>query len=429
MRKTAKHAAANLHAARHGKLRPSSSLRNSIKGLLTGILVLGLSLVSVAAYALLDISSKVTTIEPPKGTAKVEAPKTLEGELNVLLVGSDTRQGQEIDDGELGELNDVTMLLRISADHTRATVVSFPRDLMLSIPSCPGPNGEENFYAAMSEQQLNTTLQYGGLPCTVATIEELTGTTIPYAGLITFDGVTAMSNALGGVDVCLTQPIEDPNTELDLPAGEVTLIGKEALQFLRTRYGVGDGSDVSRISNQQVFMAAMMRQIRSSDTLGNPAKVYSLAKAAVENMTLYSNMASVEFMQAVAETIRKIDLENITFVQYPSYDHPYQQGRLAPNTVAGDELMARILSDQDFTIGGPGEGVDASATDPGTAADGSTGDTGGAATDPGADPNATGGAAGTASDGTGTAPVTDDVLADVTGQKASDTTCSGGRTR
>lgn len=92
------------------------------------------------------------------------------------------------------------------------------------------------------------------------TLENLTSMDIGYAGLITFDGVIAMSNAIGGVKVCLTEPIVDPKTDLDLPAGTNKLKGKEALQFLRTRAGVGDGSDVSRISNQQVFMSAMVRQ-------------------------------------------------------------------------------------------------------------------------------------------------------------------------
>ena len=88
--------------------------------------------------------------------------------------------------------------------------------------------------------------------------------------MITFDGVIEMSNALGGVDVCVTQRIRDTDTGLDLSAGTHSLQGKDALEFLRTRHGVGDGSDLARISSQQVFLSSMMRKIISGGTLGSP---------------------------------------------------------------------------------------------------------------------------------------------------------------
>lgn len=125
-------------------------------------------------------------------------------------------------------------------------------------------------------------------------------------------------------------------TGLNLPAGEVTVSGVDALNFVRTRYGVGDGSDVSRISNQQVFMSALMRQMRSADTLSNPMKVYSLAKAGFENLTMSSSMASIEFLQKLAGTAVDIDLSRVNFVQYPSGAHPYNPGRLSPDRYSGD---------------------------------------------------------------------------------------------
>ena len=179
-------------------------------------------------------------------------------ELTILLVGSDKRkEGSVMYDGEEGELNDVNLLLHIPADHKSATVISFPRDLMVPIPSCTDPETGD-VSSAMSEQQINTALSYGGLSCVAATITELTGMEIPYAAMVDFDGVIDITNAIGGVTVCIAQPIEDSETGLSLPAGEVTVSGVDALNFVRTRYGVGDGSDVSRISNQQVFMSACL---------------------------------------------------------------------------------------------------------------------------------------------------------------------------
>ncbi|WP_233615588.1 LCP family protein [Leucobacter chromiisoli] len=415
-------------SARHGRLRRSSGWLNAGRVLLTAVLVMALSGASVVAYAAWGLWSDVKTVDlnPDTPDAVGAGSEAVDGPLTILLVGSDSREGQSLDDGETGELNDVNLLLHVSADHQNATVISFPRDLMLPIPSCPGPNGEPDYFPAMSEQQLNSTLSEGGLPCVARTLQELTGLDIPYAGLITFDGVIAMSNAIGGVDVCLTQPIEDPMTGLSLPAGDNTLVGGDALQFLRTRYGVGNGGDTSRISNQQVFMSSMVRQLRSADTLGNPAKVYSLAKAGVENMTLSSNMADVSFMQRVASTVKDIDLERINFVQYPTQTHPYQAGRLTPDSEAGDLLMEIIASGQAFEVTATGEGVQAEGQDP--AAPPTEGET---PPTEGETPPTEGEAPPTEGETPPTEGASDGPVQlppGVTGQSAANQTCSAGRT-
>ena len=343
-------------AARHGRLRKSSGWSNLGRVVLTVFLVVGFSGVATAAYAIWGIVRNTHTVD--LGTTDPAAigagAQSVEGELTVLLAGSDTRKGQDYDDGEESELNDVTLLLHISADHQNATVISFPRDLMVPIPSCPSEDGKENFYPAMSEQQLNTALTYGGLPCVVRTIEELTGMAIPYAGLITFNGVVGVSNAVGGVEVCLTQPIYDEHTNLDLPAGLNTLVGWDALQFLRTRHGVGDGSDTSRINNQQIFMVSLMQKLKSANTLSDPLKVYALAKAGLENMTLSKSMASMKFMQAAAGTVKDIDLNRINFVQYPSVNHPYQEGRLRPDAFTAKQLIDAVKAGKAIEVTDPG---------------------------------------------------------------------------
>lgn len=414
-------------SVRHGVLRRSNSWANAAKVLLTAVIVVALSGVSVAAYAVWGLVQGVQTVDlvaPAEDPEAVGAGvQSLDGALTVLLVGSDSRAGQSLDDGEEGELNDVNLLLHVSADHQNATVVSFPRDLMVPIPSCPGPNGEPNYYSAMSEQQLNSALSYGGLPCVALTIEKLTGMPVPYAGLVTFDGVIAVSNAIGGVEVCLIEPISDDYTGLYLPAGDVTLQGYDALAYLRTRHGVGNGSDVSRISNQQIFMSSLVREMRSADTLTNPVKVYGLAKAGVENMTLSSNMATVQFMQALAGTVADIDLERINFVQYPSFSHPYQSGRLTPDYPSADTLIEILLAGQPFEVGSMGEGV--ATVDPVEAAPVDGTEAPGEVTDPAAPTD------GTTAPTDGTAVETGPVVLpqNITGQSAATQTCSQGRTQ
>ncbi len=393
--------------ARHGRLRRSVSWANAAKVLFTAALVVVLSGVSVTAYALWGAVQGAETVElPDAGPQAIGAgTQSLDGALTVLLVGSDKRkEGSVMYDGEEGELNDVNMLLHIPADHKSATVISIPRDLMVPIPSCTNPETGETT-SAMSEQQINTSLSYGGLACVAATVSELTGMEIPYAAMVDFDGVIDITNALGGVTVCLAEPIDDDMTGLHLPAGEVTVAGIEALNFVRTRYGVGDGSDVSRISNQQVFMSALLRQLRSADTLSNPGKVYALAKTGFDNLTLSSSMASVQFLQAFAGTVVDIDLNRINFVQYPSYSHPYDPGRLAPDRSAADELIRVVLSGEPFQVAGTGQAA-----------------VGGAPVAPPADGEAP-------ADGGEVAPPVTVLPQNVTGQSAASETCSAGRTQ
>ena len=431
---------------RHGQLRRSNAWTNGLKLLLTGVIAFGLSGVATVAYAVWGLTQDLNTVtlaqEPGVDTVDLNG-KALEGEFTVLLVGSDSRAGSVLDDGEEGELNDVNLLLHVSADHQNATVISFPRDLMVPIPSCPGPNGEPEYTPAMSEQQINSALSVGGLPCVAETISSLTGMDVPYAGLITFDGVIDMTSAIGGVGVCLAEPISDPYTGLDLPAGENWLQGLDALQFLRTRHGVGDGGDTSRISNQQVFMSAMVRQLKSADTLGDPLKVFGLAKAAVENMTLSDNMASVPFMQSAASTVKDIDLNRINFVQYPTFTHPYEEGRLTPDSASAAILMDAVKAGQAIQVTAVGEGVtDAGAEGTAPAIDPATGYPIDPVTGWPVDP-ATGWpidpATGVPTDpATIAPPATDTPSADpnapvqlpstITGQPAAEETCTSGRT-
>lgn len=340
---------------RHGALRRSSGWMNALRILGTAAIVVVLSGIATVAYAVWGLA-QVDTVEMPQTGPGIEAGATeIDGAFSILIVGSDTREGQKYNDLVEGELNDVTMLMHVSADHKNATVMSFPRDLMIPVPSCESPDGGETY--PMAEAQLNSTLSVGGLPCVAATISELTGMDVPYAGLVTFDGVIAVTNALGGVEVCLAEPIVDPNTELDLPAGNVSLKGMEALQFLRTRYGVGDGGDQSRISSQQMYMSSLARKLQDENTLSDPLKVYTLAKAGLENMTLSSNMASVQFMQAVAGTVRNIDLENINFVQYPVTQHAVDPNRVSPDYENAALLIDLIQEGKPFVVTETGTGV------------------------------------------------------------------------
>jgi len=351
-----------------------------------------ISAVSLGAYATFDLVSgshkSVHLIgEPDQPIPDIGA---LKGGVNILILASDTRSGEgdgwgsTDDSAGLGN-NDVTMLLHLSQDHTNATVVSFPRDLMIPIPSCPTEGGGSSYEQAKG--QLNSTLSTGGMPCTVLTIEQLTGIkSIPFAGVIKFNGVVAMSNAIGGVPVCIGgEGIDDPDTSLTLSPGMHSLQGRQATEFLRTRHGVADGSDLGRISNQMVFLSSLVRQIKSAGTLTNPAKVWGLAKAVTANMKLSDQLYNVTTLYQIAMALKDLDLNNVSFVQYPVYTDPDDVNRVIPNEEAASVLFDAIAKDQPITItGGTGSGDQGSIvknptpapTDSSTPSSGSSGSAG-----------------------------------------------------
>jgi LCP family protein required for cell wall assembly len=312
-------------APRHGRMSRYGAGRSYLKLAASVIAVLAVSAAGVAAYAAIDL---VTSLKPPleveseailEGVPDIGA---MEGGLNFLVVGSDKRpvSGAFGDpEEESGERNDVTMLLHISQDHSHVEVVSFPRDMLVQVPECADPeNPEGERLSAMSEVKINTVLQHGGFSCVALTVEQLTGVTIPAGGIVEFDGVAALATAVGGVEVCLAERIDDDEAGLHLDAGRHSISGYDALAFLRSRHGVGDGSDLGRISNQQTFLASLMRTLQSSGTLGDPVKLYSIAKAVLSNMTLSTKLQDPAQLMSIARTLQDVDLSKIAFLQYPT---------------------------------------------------------------------------------------------------------------
>jgi LCP family protein required for cell wall assembly len=399
--------------ARHGRLKRSNPFVTVTKFLAASLAVVLVSGASIAAIATFDVAASVQPSVKLANETKGPAPQigAIPGGVNLLVVGSDSRKGQDPAFGgedSTGDLNDVTMLLHISEDHSNASVISFPRDMYVPIPECPDPKG--GTFDSMSRQKLNTTLTYGGLACTVATVEKLTGLVIPYAAEVQFSGVMAMSTAVGGVPVCVAEPIEDEYTGTFLSAGMHTLEGVDALQFLRTRHGVGDGSDLTRISNQQVFLSSLVRTVKSASTLSDPVKVYSLAKAVTANMTLSTNLNNVSTLASIAVALKDIDLKKVVFIQVPTGG---TDGGVLPLQPDFNDLFTAVAADEPVRLSGTtggGATLDPNApvtADPAPAA----------TTDPSAVPDPA------ATDGSGT------VLSDsVTGQTAGDYTCSAGRT-
>ncbi|MEY4417827.1 MAG: hypothetical protein RIQ88_265 [Actinomycetota bacterium] len=329
--------------ARHGNVHAAGRVR-TILGILgkalVVVLVSSLTVMGISAYQLTQELSRhkinLTTIDGKK----VEIPP-LDGPLNLLLVGSDTREGTDGTFGsETSNLADVIILIHIAADRKSAVGLSFPRDLMVPWPACPSTSGGPGYYA-QELGQINATIANGGPGCTLLTVEQITGLNIPFLAMVDFNGVIELSNAVGGVEVCVAEDINDPYTNTYLKAGMHTLQGLQALQFLRTRHAVGDGSDLSRISNQQVYLTSLVRKLKGKDILNNPVALYSLAQAAARNMKLSDTLSDPSVMVGVANALKNIPMKNITFLQLPSIA---MTGKYL-NRVQPDYEKAQVLFD------------------------------------------------------------------------------------
>ncbi|MFT4051882.1 MAG: LCP family protein [Microbacterium sp.] len=317
--------------ARHGILHSPNPFLQALTVLCAIVAVAVVSVSAVGTFYVWNAARAVDDTSVSIGDDEEQLAPTIgeiEGGVNLLLVGTDSCEGDNaslstacLSGDTEGERNDVTLLLHISDDPRRVTVISFPRDMIVPIPSCTGEDG--TVYSAMSAQMINVSYMYGGLSCSVATVESLTGIDIQFAAAIRWTGVINMSDAIGGVDVCVTEDISDSHTGLSLTAGYHTLTGVEALQFLRIRHGIGDGSDLGRISNQQQFMSSLVRKLKSDGVLANPATLLSLATTAVNQVTsgqlvLSSSLANPQRMVQIAMAVKDVSYDDIVFVQYPT---------------------------------------------------------------------------------------------------------------
>ena len=334
---------------RHGEQKPPAPARKYVRWAFKGLAVVAGAAVAAAGISAFDIYNKLNQDNIVLSTG---GEVDFEDSINFLLIGSDTRdgQGEEYGEGEVtSELADVIILLHITRDRQDATVVSFPRDLLVSVPECPNPNG--GVFPEIDRQQINATISRGGAACTHLTIQKLTGLEIPFLAMIDFKGVIEMSNAVGGVEVTIDQKISDDYSQFYIDAGTHTLKGKEALGFLRTRHGVGDGSDLGRISNQQLFLMSLFDKIKQDGVLNNPVALYSLASSAARNMQLSESITDIDTMVTLAGALRQVETSRMIFTAVPTYYlGGVDEGRLSLVTDEANALFDQIRNDLPVVI-------------------------------------------------------------------------------
>ncbi|MEU6243277.1 LCP family protein [Streptomyces sp. NPDC047024] len=252
-----------------------------------------------------------------------------DGAFNILIIGTDKRTGSG--NGGYGDKNsvghaDTNILLHVAKDRTNATAMSIPRDLVVDVPDCESvqPDGTKKIISGTDQVRFNESLGQEGRDagCTMKTVQAATGIRPDHFMMVDFNAVKTLTSAVGGVEVCLAHPVNDPKSHLDLPQGKSNVEGEQALAFVRTRHSFGNHGDLDRIKAQQQFMGSLMRKMSSGDTLSNPSKLLSLAEAATKALTVDKGIGSVGTLKDVALELKKVPPKNITFLTVPVVDNP-----------------------------------------------------------------------------------------------------------
>ena len=329
---------------RNGRSRKRRALKY-VGFTMAGLLV---ATAGVGAYVYVHLNGNIKTsaLLPDAVTQAPEIPDQFgRTAMNVLLLGNSARLDAAdchlagaCDDTE--STADTLMVMHVAADRSNMTIMSIPRDSIVDLPSC----------AHATRGLMNAALS-GGPACAVQAVNDLTGLTIDHFIEIDMAGVVTMSNALGGVPVCVTNNIYDSYSHLKLPKGTSTIQGQQALAWLRTRHAFPD--ERYREQAQHMFMAALFRKLEANESLTHVSTLYSVADAATKSLTVDPQLASVTSLLSLAQELGKVPASRITMLSVPtdgySGTNPAWQQQLQFSQPAADQMFAAIKSDTSYT--------------------------------------------------------------------------------
>ncbi|MFF4549051.1 LCP family protein [Streptomyces sp. NPDC001406] len=324
---------------------------------LAGVLVLGIAAGGWAYWHLnnniksVDINSALGDDRPARAvvtpSASASASPLPTGAVNILVLGSDSRSGKankELGGGSSsGARSDTAMVVHIDAGRTEATVVSIPRDTLVTRPSCPLSSGGST--AQAYNAMFNSAYSVGGPVCAVKTVESITDVRMDHYIEIDFSGFAKLVNALGGVTVTTDEDIDDDKSHLHLAAGTHHLNGKQALALARTRHGIGDGSDLGRIGLQQKLVKALLEQMAATDLLTDPAKLYRVADAVTSSLTMDTGLDSLKELTRLGQSLKGLSSDHVRTLTMPVVTAPSDPNRVVAKEPAASELWDSLRAD------------------------------------------------------------------------------------
>ncbi len=313
--------------------------------LLATLLVLGTAGV---AFAWFKLDSNISEQDVSDLLGDERPQKVVQGEgeqepLNILLIGSDTREGRnrKYDNKTIGARSDTTILLHLAADRQSAIAVSIPRDTIIDIPQCQKADGTTTRPVT---NRFNDAYTRGGTACTIRTVEALTRVHIDHYVVVDFTGFAKMVNALGGVEICLPERVDDNDSKLHLDAGRHLVKGRTALAYVRTRKALGNGSDIERIDRQQAFLSSVVNRVKSTGVL-RADRLVRFLDAATKSITTDPGLGSLNELRKLAQSVRDIDPGDISFVTAPNKPNPANLNTVVLKQPAAEKLWSVLRYD------------------------------------------------------------------------------------
>ncbi|MEV5106378.1 LCP family protein [Streptomyces massasporeus] len=301
-----------------------------------------------AGYLYFKLNGNLKSVDIDQALGTDRPKKADNGSENILVLGSDTRSGSNkklgggTDDGSAR--SDTAMIVHIYKGHKKASVVSIPRDTLIDRPACTDTQGNE--HPAAQNAMFNSAYSTGGAACAVKTVESITDLRMDHYLEVDFAGFQKLIDDLGGVEITTTKSIDDPDSHLKLKAGTHTLDGRQALGLVRTRHGVGDGSDLGRIQLQQAFIKALVNQIKDVGVFSNPKKLLDLAETATKTVTADSDLGSVNKLASFANGLKGISPSNMHMITMPVAYDPADPNRVLLQKKKADQIWKALEHDK-----------------------------------------------------------------------------------
>ncbi|MFD4790859.1 LCP family protein [Streptomyces sp. NPDC058459] len=320
--------------------------RRRLRWIAVGVVVLAVAAagVSYGLYSRLDGNIKGVDLEQSLGDDR-PAKLPTSGQ-NVLVLGSDSRAGANAATGTghvAGARSDTALVIHIPEGRQKAVAVSIPRDTLVTRPECVKGNGPK--LPSAHRVMFNSVYSAAGPACVVKTVEKMSGVRLDHFVEIDFAGFKGLVDAIGGVPVTVDRDIHDSSSGLDLAAGTHRLNGTQALQFVRTRHGIGDGSDLGRIGMQQKFLMALLAEIKRQDLMGSPTKAYAVADDLTTALTTDSGLASLTRLAEFSRSMNGVDTSTMETIMLPVRYDTEDPNRVVAARPQAEQLWAALRTD------------------------------------------------------------------------------------
>ncbi|WP_455361645.1 LCP family protein [Streptomyces sp. SYSU K21746] len=279
-------------------------------------------------YLYVKFNGNITSVDIDAALGTDRPDNVDNGSMDILVLGSDSRSGDNSDYGadEGTARADTAMVVHVHEGRTKASVVSIPRDTMVTRPPCTTGDGKTD--PGGRRVMFNESYTTGGPACAVKTVEQMSGIRMDHYIEVDFSGFKEIIDKLGGVEITTTRAIKDTKSHLHLTAGTHTLNGEQALGLVRTRKSVGDGSDLARIQLQQAFIKALIEQVREVGIFTSPSKLYGLADTATKAVTTDSGLDDVKSLTGFAGGLKGISADRTQMITLPVRYDPADPNRV-----------------------------------------------------------------------------------------------------